>query len=363
MKFIDICAGIGGMRLGLEQSGMKCVGFCEYDKFAVKSYCAMHGAESEWYHGDATTLTQVEIPEADLWSFGFPCQDVSVAGKRAGMSEGTRSGIFFAIIEAAKKHKPEWLVAENVMGLLNHDGGKTFARVLLALDGAGYDAQWYVYNTKDFGVPQNRERVYIVGHLRACGGCAGEVLCDRGESNPTTLEALNNGLPQGYRVYGNGGLSTVLSARSGGLGANTGLYMIPGTINNNKFVDRCGKPALALTATMSKGLDNRGARTAIAVLAPDKLNKRQNDRTFKIDGEPMFTITAMDRHGVYDGSRIRRLTPKECFRLQGFPDDMFYKAKSVNSDSQLYKQAGNAVSVPVAKHVGDCILTYIMLGG
>ena len=117
MNFIDFCSGIGGFRLGLELAGYKCMGFCEKDKFAVKSYRAMFDTEGEWYADDVTKLKSEEVPYADIWCFGFPCQDISVAGKQRGLS-GERSGIYFSIIDLVKgkeeKDKPTYLLVENV---------------------------------------------------------------------------------------------------------------------------------------------------------------------------------------------------------------------------------------------------------
>lgn len=173
MKFVDFFAGIGGMRLGLEQAGHECIGWCEFDKFAQQSYRTIHNTEGEWFANDVSTVRPYDVPEADLWCFGFPCQDISVAGKQAGLEGGKRSGLFFEIMRllAGRKEKdrPEWLLVENVKNLL-FIGGFDFLRVLLELEQNGYYTEWQVLNSKDFGVPQNRERVFIVGRLGAeCG--------------------------------------------------------------------------------------------------------------------------------------------------------------------------------------------------
>jgi DNA (cytosine-5)-methyltransferase 1 len=164
MTFLDICSGIGGFRLGMEQAGHKCVGFIEKDKFAVKSYRAIHNTEGEYYHDDIFTAEAEELPEADCWCFGFPCQSFSINGKRLGF--GTKSGnIIFRIFELAKTRKPKILFAENVEGLLSHDRGRTFGTILSAMGELGYIPQWQVINSNNY-VAQNRERVYIIGHLR-----------------------------------------------------------------------------------------------------------------------------------------------------------------------------------------------------
>lgn len=127
MKFVDFFAGIGGMRLGLEQAGHECIGWCEFDKFAQQSYRTIHNTEGEWFANDVSTVRPYDVPKADLWCFGFPCQDISVAGKQAGLEGGKRSGLFFEIMRllAGRKEKdrPEWLLVENVKNLLSIGGG------------------------------------------------------------------------------------------------------------------------------------------------------------------------------------------------------------------------------------------------
>lgn len=354
LTFIDFFSGIGGFRLGFESAGHKCAGSCEKDKFAIKSYRAMFNTEGEWFADDVAAIASSDIPYADIWTFGFPCQDISVAGHQKGLG-GERSGLYFKILDLVKGKeegdKPRWLVAENVKNLLSIGGGWDFLTVLSEMDEAGYDVQWQVLNSKDFGVPQNRERVFIVGHLRTDGGR--KVLPVEGE-NALALKQIVGGA-QGYRVYDPGGLSCTLASEAGGVGAKTGLYLI----NKNGDGIRYRNDFNCLDANYFKGLDAHQARTGVLearpVLTPDRKEKRQNGRRMKEAGEPMFTLTGQDRHGIAiagDGcgcsSRIRRLTPRECFRLQGFPDELFEKARAVNSDSQLYKQAGNAVTVNVA---------------
>ena len=383
MKFLDLFAGIGGFRMGLESLGHECVGFCEIDKFARKSYKAIYDTKGEVELHDITQVTNEEWRKfrgtVDIICGGFPCQAFSIAGKRKGFLDETRGTLFFEIARAAKEIKPPLLLLENVKGLLSHDKGRTFRTILSTLDELGYDAEWQVLNSKDFGVPQNRERVFIIGHLR--GRSERTIFPIRGES-PT--------------------------------------------------VDSC-KP---------KRLGN-GSKIAIPVLTPDRAKKRQNGRRFKTAGEPMFTLTSQDRHGIViagrlpsarqqsgrvyssDGlaqtlstmqggdqepkiaikikeatkqgytiaeqgdsinfsvpnsktrrgrvgkqvaqtldtscnqatltkdMRIRKLTPRECWRLQGFPDWAFDKAQEVNSKTQLYKQAGNSVTVNVIKAIAQ----------
>lgn len=171
LTFIDMFAGIGGFRSGMEQAGHKCVGFIEWDKYARKSYQAMYDTEGEYNAKDIQTVSGTDLPDADVWCFGSPCQSVSLAGKRAGLKEGTRSGLFLEVIrllkERAKYQKalPKYLFMENVKGLLSSTSGWDFARVQIEMGEAGYDVEWNVFNSAEV-VPQNRERLYIIGHLR-----------------------------------------------------------------------------------------------------------------------------------------------------------------------------------------------------
>lgn len=156
MKFLDLFAGIGGFRLGMESAGHECIGFCEIDKFARASYKAIHNTEGEIELHDITTVTDKEIRnigQVDVICGGFPCQAFSIAGARRGF-EDTRGTLFFEIARFASILKPKYLFLENVKGLLNHDKGNTFETILSALDELGYDVEWQVLNSKNFGVPK-----------------------------------------------------------------------------------------------------------------------------------------------------------------------------------------------------------------
>ena len=415
MQFIDFFAGIGGFRKGMELAGHKCVGFCEFDKFATASYISMHlltqkqreslekvplkkrqkeilkeeHRNGEWYANDIRRVYARDIPRADCWCFGFPCQDISVAGKQIGF-QGNRSSLFFRVMyligQLEEENKPTYLFVENVKNLLNVNGGWDFARLLAEMDREGYDAEWQVLNSKDFGVPQNRERCFIIGHLR--GRSTAKVFPVEGTDGENSVQIV--GHKDGYRrnaqVFAPEGATEALDTGQGG---ERGHH-----VTLPCFIDLCyegsqmTEQARCLKARYYKGMANHAGQDsgiAIPVLTPDRAEKRQNGRRFKDDGEPMFTLTGQDRHGIaievkeataktldtscnqgifvqvsdelivyavwYEKLQcyiaIRKLTPKECFRLQGWADDYFEKAAFVNSDSQLYKQAGNGVTVNV----------------
>lgn len=545
MKFIDFFAGIGGFRRGMELAGHECVGFCEFDKFATASYISMHlltdeqrkalkdipikkrqkeilkeeYRNGEWYANDIRRVYAGDIPKADCWCFGFPCQDISVAGKQAGF-QGNRSSLFFRVMyligQLKEEDKPAYLFIENVKNLLSVNGGWDFARLLIEMEQGGYDAEWQVLNSKDFGVPQNRERCFIIGHLR--GRSSAEVFPVEGADGKNSVSlnlfgCLNGRNSQRDRVYSDDGLAPTISTKPGGntepkvsilfdtsyIGQDGKVrvyenicptltsrdYKEPRSVGVVCNVNPSGKGmngnvydsnGLNPTLTTNKG---EGNKIAIPVLTPDRVEKRQNGRRFKEDGEPMFTLTSQDRHGVaidplgvlrnvrteygkeirkdYESGKldisrheflaneiredgiantlstvqkdnqlavkvaeatkqgysecrvgidtvnlsvpgsktrrgrvgkevantldtscnqgifvkvsdelivyavwyekyqcyiaIRKLTPKECFRLQGWSDDYFEKAQFVNSDSQLYKQAGNGVTVTVIEAI------------
>lgn len=170
MRFFDFFAGIGGFRLGMEMAGHECVGHCEIDKYADMSYRAMHHPkETEVFFNDIRTVRAADMPECECYCFGFPCQAFSIAGHRRGF-EDTRGTLFFEVMRLAKERQPQILFAENVAGLLNHEGGVTFGIIISAMAELGYSVEWQVLDSQNFGVPQHRERVFIIGHL---GGGSG----------------------------------------------------------------------------------------------------------------------------------------------------------------------------------------------
>ncbi|ETI84763.1 MAG: Cytosine-specific methyltransferase [Streptococcus anginosus DORA_7] len=203
MKFLDLFAGIGGFRLGLTRQGHECVGFCEIDKFARKSYKAMYETEGEIEFHDIRQVTDQDFRQlrgqVDIICGGFPCQAFSLAGRRLGF-EDTRGTLFFEIARATKQIQPRFLFLENVKGLLSHDKGETFRTILTTLDELGYDVEWQVLNSKDFQVPQNRERVFIIGHSRKYRSRFLFPL--RREGSPAHLERLGNVNPSGKGMSG-----------------------------------------------------------------------------------------------------------------------------------------------------------------
>ncbi|NQH17944.1 DNA cytosine methyltransferase [Streptococcus suis] len=334
MKFLDLFAGIGGFRLGMERAGHECVGFCEIDQFARKSYKAIHDTEGEFEFHDITRVTDEsvrEIGRVDVICGGFPCQAFSIAGKRAGF-EDTRGTLFFEIARFASILRPKYLFLENVTGLLNHDNGNTFETILGALDELGYDAEWQVFNSKNFGVPQNRERVFIIGHLRGAGGRAFFPF-ERGDKEIGSLQGQS---------------TNTITARYGEA-QGSGSYIIEGQqpkiIQRGHGYNQGGEHDIAPTLTSNSWQENNHVKVY------DFYNRKTKDEVGTLTASGHQGNTKAGTFGILDGIRIRKLTPRECWRLQGFPDWAFDRAQAVNSNSQLYKQAGNSVTVNVIEAI------------
>lgn len=425
MKFLDLFAGIGGFRLGLEQAGHECVGFCEIDKFARQSYKAIHNTEGEREYHDITTVSNEEWRTlrgtVELICGGFPCQAFSIAGKRKGFLDETRGTLFFEIARAAEQIKPRTLFLENVRGLLSHDKGRTFRTIISTLNELGYDAEWQILNSKNFGVPQNRERVFIIGHLR--GERGREVFPITRENSGAIKRIVNGRESHGhstYDVFGTDGISPTLKTMQGGNlqpkilvnvnpsgnGINGNVYdseRLAPTLTTNK--GEGPKVAIRVKEATKQGFAVAELGDSINFSVPNSKTRRgrvgkqvaqtldtscnqavivQKPRGFNKGGEhevaPTLSSNSWHENNLLkSGMRIRKLTPRECWRLQGFPDWAFdkatfghvipsiLKARLVRrtmtqkewklyqrltrhqqmSNSQLYKQAGNSVTVPV----------------
>lgn len=356
-------SGIGGFEYGLQQSkhDFKVIGYSEVEEHAISIYTRRFPNHKPY--GDATKIKTDELQDFDFLVGGFPCQAFSIAGKRKGFDD-TRGTLFFEIARILKDKRPRYFLLENVKGLLNHDKGKTFQTILKVLDELRYDVSWRVYNSKDYGVPQNRERVFIKGYLR--GECGRKILHQTGNSteNPGKLKTYRD-KHRSYSIYDNADtLSRTLTRTGQNNGYNhlikeysrkmnvIGNIRPSGHSEGNIY----GADGLSSTITRSNVPFIEDNKTiARPVLTPDRVNKRQNGRRMKEDGEPSFTLTATDRHGVYDGYRIRRLTPIECERLQAFPDNWtkYGKDGELISDTQRYKCCGNAVTTSVITAIVD----------
>ena len=373
MNFLDLFAGIGGFRLGMERAGHKCVGYCEVDKFARLSYQAIHNTEGEIDYKDITEVTNEEFRKlkgtVDVICGGFPCQAFSIAGKQLGF-EDARGTLFYEIARAAKEIKPRYLFLENVRNLLSHDKGKTFTTMLTILDELGYDAEWQVLNSKNFGVPQNRERVFIIGYLR--GECTSRVFPIQGENKKFDREPKikilgnvknPNCRSKGTRslVHDKNGIVEALTATDYkepkkvainfpkilqiGRGFNKGgVHNIAPTITKNSYQEN---NFLSIKEATKQGYAIANIGDSINLSHPNSKTRRG-----RVGKNIANTLLTSDEQGVVlSDYKIRKLTPRECWRLQGFPDWAFDKAQKVNSNSQLYKQAGNSVTVNVIEEI------------
>ena len=364
ITYIDLFSGIGGFREGLSRAGgFVCVGHCEIDKYADQSYRALFDTKGEWFREDVREADPDEMPDFDLLCGGFPCQSFSIAGHRGGFAD-PRGTLFFEIARLTAAKRPAYLLLENVPGLLNHDGGRTFAAILHTLDRLGYGLEWQVLNSKDFGVPQSRKRVYLIGYLDE--RCRGKIFPFT-ETAGTPLKQIRPGA-QGERIYSTEGVSCTLAAQAGGFGGRTGLYCtgVPIKENTKKgykmaypgdSVDlayptlntRRGRVGRKIAHTITTG-SSQGTLCCVDLNEEPALTDYARCLTAKQNGG--IRNHKREASGVWDGCRIRRLTPRECLRLQGWTDDRIDLVLPLQSDAQLYKQAGNGVTVNVVEAIG-----------
>lgn len=414
--FAELFAGIGGVSFGFESVGGKCVLAAEYDptaegkrQFAQDAYKTLHPTTP--IAGDVFKLDAKDVPDHDVLSFTTPCQSFSVAGKRAGFDD-IRGTLVFEALRIANEKRPKALFMENVKGLVNHDKGQTLDTILLAMNEIGYTVDFNVLNSKYFGVPQNRERVFIIA-LRddliepaEWTDVKGSTILPKAKKRLTEngLRTFNFDWPEQEAVTKR--LRDVLEAQvdekyylsedkteklvaklceenqakfsdakrdrivqlngdrtNPGLSTNNDCAF---TIPANPMSDRgqlLQEVGLPIRETTTQGVVER--EEVRPVITPERTNKRQKGRRFKEDGEEAFTCTAIDQHGVaigeYPQYRIRKLTPRETMRLQGFPEaatDLLYT--NGFSDSRIYKFAGNAVTTTVIKALAERLTPLIV---
>lgn len=305
LKYFSTFSGIGGFELGIDNKA-KCIGFSEINKYATQIYKKHFPGHKNY--GDITTINASELPDFDLLVGGFPCQSFSIAGKRKGFKD-TRGTLFFDLARILQAKQPELFIFENVKGLLSHDNGQTFKTIIATLVELGYCVEWQVLNSKNHGVPQNRERVFIVGHF---GGKGRRQVFPIGKGSKQTIQLCEQPVANCIKAR--------LDADGGG------SYFIEGKLNEEEKRD---------------------------IVSSVKANHfTQNVRNIHNDGYA-FTISQDQNDScVAKGYKVRRLTPTECERLQGFPDGW---TEGI-SDSQRYKCLGNAVTVNVVSEIIKNIL-------
>jgi DNA (cytosine-5)-methyltransferase 1 len=350
MKFIELFAGVGAFRLGLERTGHECVWANEWLERPRSIYARNFGHQPDGR--DIRNVSAGDIPDADLLVGGFPCATFSVAGKRTGFSlDDTRGTLAFEMFRLAHEKSIPYLLFENVKGLLNHDEGRTFEVILEVLDGLGYDCQWELLDSQNFGVPQHRERIFLIGHLRGNPRPKVFPIGRASRSNDETNSKESKGR-EGFFSD----ISPTLDAHYY-KGGNARQYVVQTESRRDKEMRTyTGGVVPTLTAQMGTGGGN--VPYVRPMLDVARVNKSPNGRLIKDDGDPMYTITAQDRHGVQigdeDGFAIRKLTPLECERLQGLPDGWteFYDDGRRVSDSERYERCGRTITIPVVEAIG-----------
>ena len=396
----------------------RCIGFSEIDKYACELLARKFPSIKNY--GNARDIDPKKLPNFDMLCGGFPCQAFSIAGKRKGF-EDTRGTLFFEIARILKVKKPKVVFLENVKGLLNHDEGNTFTTILKTLSELGYDVQWMVLNSKFFGVPQNRERIFIIGnlrekprlqilpfrevgsetpvlqgyeevtntvHARYLAASNGTYIESRWET-PLELQEITENVSDAQRIYHSNGIARALKGLGGGQGAKTGLYSVPEGDKEIKVLDDYNHSVNKdnLVGAVRQTFKNSAVGNGIKLIEFHKLNKKTRDVKEAIEiakelslksGKPVQLDILHLKHGemrplstyipqdldthrclqagepkeiLIQGVRIRRLTPLECERLQGFPDGW----TSDFSDSQRYKMMGNAVTTNVIRAIGSKI--------
>lgn len=390
LKVRTLFSGIGSPESALRNLGVEfeLVDFCEIDKYAVKSYCAIHGVDESKNLGDISKVWGRNLPYADMLVWGFPCTDISVAGKQKGIVEGeTRSGLYYEGLRILKETKPKYSIIENVKNLTGKQFKEQFKQMLEDIDEIGYNNYWQVLNAKNYGIPQNRERVFIVSIRKDV---------DNGFEFP---QGFDNGLR----------LKDMLEDE-----VDEKFYISNEKVEkliNSTFMQEKKRIQETDTCGCLLARDYKDPKcVCIPCITPDRVEKRQNGRRFKEDGDPSFTLTSQDRHGVlqvdtyspyvnkkydefvekngfvpemfnpyncseikdiaptltaqgdsitksgtvlkHDGYRIRKLTPKERFRLMGFNDEEFQRCVDAGvSNSQLCRQAGNSIVTNVMYYI------------
>ena len=411
LNLASFFSGIGAFEKAIDNLGIpyELIGFSEIDKYAVKSYCAIHNVPESLNLGDITKVDANKLPKnIDLLTYGFPCQDISLAGKQKGLfnEDGTqtRSGLFFDALRIIEATQPRVAIAENVKNLTSKKFSEQFKIVLDSLEEAGYNNYWQVLNAKDYGIPQNRERVFIVSirkdidtgffdftegfplELRLKDMLEDEVegkyyLSDKMKDYLFTTTEKNKAINNGH-VYSpsdlNGIAKTIVTKEGQRIENNfiEESSVLIREATKNGYAEAYEGDSINLEQPNSKtrrGRVGHGVAQTLTTSPQQAVVQKvgniypsggQNGNVYSTDGiSPTILSGVTETKGnggigssnapkITDESlKIRKLTPKECFRLMGFDDDDFAKAEAVNSNTQLYKQAGNSIVVPVVEYI------------
>ena len=343
LKVFEAFAGVGAQRMALRNLGIdfEVVGICEIDKYALKSYEAIHGECNNF--GDISKVNPRDLPNMDLFTYSFPCQDLSIAGKQEGLKEGTRSGLLYECEKIIEAKKPKYLLLENVKNLVGKKFRNDFDKWLKYLEGLGYTNYWKVLNSKDFGVPQNRERVFVVSILK--------------DHKPYTFpqpvkldkvikDILEDTVDEKY--YMNKPFKLVDKGRIKAEFTNINF-------EQSKRIHGTDSYFQALSAA------DRGTNNILIDAYLTDFSYKQTSQILNKEGIAATLDTMQGGHRepkILENYKVRKLTPLECWRLMSFTDEDFYKAKNAGvSNSQLYKQAGNSIVVKVLEGIFKNLLT------
>lgn len=450
IKHLSLFSGIESFKKAMDNLDIKneLVGYSEFDKYASVALAAIHGVSEDLNYGDITKIDETKLPECDLITYGFPCQDISVAGLGKGIVEGeTRSGLLFDALRIIKEKKPKYAIAENVKNLVGKKFKEDFEGLLLELESYGYNNYWKVLNAKDYGIPQNRERVFVVSIRKDIdkgyefpkgfdnglrlkdlledevedkyyieNDRANELISTLKNKETLLLDVCQIGREGTAREYND--YSPTLSARdykdprlivsSRGrnpdnpsdrtIGSPTEQRLEPNTQGITNTLTTVQKDNLVLEKIVCEQRTDEGLRFFKGgvvgtlrtidscgdkrVLEPNELKLHTNlsggkwdkihESARRVYSEEGLSPTIPTCGGgniepkVYSDYRIRKLTPKECFRLMGFDDEDYHNAKAAleqtfyngadRSNSQMYKMAGNSIVVNVLEGILGILL-------
>ena len=357
IRLFEAFAGVGSQSMALRNIGAdyETVAISEIDKFAIASYEAIHGAVINL--GDISQIETETIPDHDLFTYSFPCQDISVAGKQGGLSEGTqtRSSLLWECKKVIETKKPKYLLLENVKNLVGKRHKANFELWLDWLVAQGYTNYWKVLNAQEFGVPQNRERVFVVSVL---GEHKPFEFPEPQELSVRLKDLLENEVDEKYFINRDWVYtvdSNLPAHDTNEIAQLTGIsYKATRSITDPDKICRCldtmgggqREPKVLIKNATKLGYLEAFDGDGIDLSYPNSKTRRG-----RVQKECRTTLLTSDTVGTLDNLRIRKLTPLECWRLMGFSDTDFYKAEEVNSNSQLYKQSGNSIVVNVLEGI------------
>lgn len=353
IKLLSLFSGIGAFESALRRGGVEhqLVNYCEIDRYASKAYSQIHNVSEELNLKDVTTVDTSLLSDIDMITYGFPCQDISIAGKQKGFTDSdgnrTRSGLFFEALRIIENTKPKYAIAENVKALTSKKFAREFDTVLTSLEQAGYNNYWKVLNAKDYGIPQNRERVFIVS-IRKDIDNGNFAFPNKTELTLRVKDMLEDVVDQKYYLYN-----------------SKTTQLINQIISKEKIKDveccdstiydpQIKQVANCITARYDAGIQTQKSIGLVVIENVGRLHNHQRGMVFSDLGiSPCLSATDYkEPRSVLQTSQnikdyvIRKLTPRECFRLMGFTDEEFDRISGI-SNTQLYKMAGNSIVVNV----------------